>query len=126
MWLKRSGPRPALTRSLTISLIKILCPGLANTYGSLTSNSLLQTTYKRTDITALRAEELTKPTLMSSLMSKTCLDMVLKYTNKLYHQYGGEDNPNQFSIQVLRMMPRPFINFNADPFSDVSLQTKLI
>ena len=99
---------------------------MANNYGSLTSNSLLQTTYKRTDITALRAEELTKPTPISSLMSKDCLDMVLKYTNELYHQFGGEDAPDQFSVQVLRMMPRPFINFNADPFSDVSLKTKLI
>jgi len=43
-------------------------------------------------------------------MSKKCLDMVLGYTSKLYKDYGGKDNPNQFSIQVLRMMPRPFIN----------------
>ena len=53
------------------------------------------------------------------LMSKNCLEMVLGYTTKLYHEFGGADNPNLFSIQVLRMMPRPFINFNTDPFSDV-------
>ena len=106
---------------LKSSLFKIVCLGLTNTFSSLTSNSLLQTTFKRTDITALREEEMTKSSPIPSLMSKKCLDMVLGYTSKLYKDYGGKDNPNQFSIQVLRMMPRPFINFNADPFSDVSL-----
>ena len=92
--------------------------GLTNTFSSLTSNSLLQTTYKRTDITELRAEAEEMST-HPYLMSKNCLEMVLGYTTKLYHEFGGADNPNLFSIQVLRMMPRPFINFNTDPFSDV-------
>jgi len=91
--------------------------GLTNTFSSLTSNSLLQTTYKRTDITELRAEAEEMST-HPYLMSKNCLEMVLGYTTKLYHEFGGADNPNLFSIQVLRMMPRPFINFNTDPFSD--------
>ena len=84
----------------------------------LTPNSLLQTTYKQTNMTNVR--QVTGDTSpVPVIIDQLCMSMVLAYTNKLYDDFNGPDAPELYSKLALRIMPRPLLDFNPEIFSQV-------
>lgn len=63
----------------------------------LSANSLLQATYKQTDIAAVREELNASPVPQPLMISEECKDMVLSYVERLYHSHGGPEDPKTFA-----------------------------
>ena len=88
-------------------------------FSTLTSNSLFRTTFKQSDIPSLRKVVEREPSPTPSIISEKCKSMVLEYTNKLYKDQAGYDDVEAFTKMVVRLMPRPYIEFSANLFSKV-------
>ena len=99
--------------------MKFNCSGVPEDFSTLTSNSLFRTTFKQSDIPSLRKVVEREPSPTPSIISEKCKSMVLEYTNKLYKDQAGYDDVEAFTKMVVRLMPRPYIEFSADLFSKV-------
>ena len=86
---------------------------------TLTSNSLFRTTIKQTSMAEWRQEADSKPAPTPSMISENCKNMVLTYANKRYHDDGGASDAEAFSRMVMRLLPRPFIEFSHELFPEV-------
>ena len=67
-----------------------------------------------------RAVADSKPAPTPSMISENCKNMVLTYTNKRYQDDGGYNDAEAFSRMVMRLLPRPFIEFSHELFPEVN------
>ena len=88
----------------------------------LSANTLLQATYKQTDIASVREELDTSPGPLPLMLSEQCKDMALNYVEELYQAQGGVEDPDSYAKLALRLLPRPFLQFDTDSFQTVRCQ----
>ena len=91
----------------------------------LSANTLLPATYKQTDTAAIREDLETSPSPLPLIISDQCKDMALNYVEELYQAYHGTDDPDSYARLALRLLPRPFLQFNTDSFQTVRLEKVL-
>ena len=84
---------------------------------TLTSNTLLKTINKQSNLTEIRNEVAGLESPIPDVLSQSCLNMVLAYTDKLYKQLGGADSdPSAFAHLAMRAMNRPVVDLNPEVF----------
>jgi len=84
---------------------------------TLTSNTLMKTINKQSNITEIRNEIEGLESPIPDVLSQTCLNMVLAYTDKLYQELDGADSdPSAFAHLALRAMNRPVVDLNPEVF----------
>ena len=67
----------------------------------------------------IRAMEASQPATMVENMSKACMEMLTSFVTLQYHEAGGRDEPRNFTSFMLRLMQRPFLQFDPELFSEV-------
>ena len=85
----------------------------------LTANTVMQALYKQSNVEAIRTEVSEKLTPIPKFLSTDCKTMVTNYANKLYYGQAGPSSPEQFAKLLLRLIPRPYLHYNTDSFSQV-------
>lgn len=73
-----------------------------------------------------RQEADSKPAPTPSMISENCKNMVLTYTNKRYHDDDGASDAEAFSRMVMRLLPRPFIEFSHELFPEVNFSLFIV
>ena len=68
----------------------------------------------------IRELESAKVTRMVEHMSKDCMTMLTNYVTEHYAQKGGWDKPQEYTNFMLRLMQRPYTQFDPELFSKVN------
>lgn len=95
---------------------------MTHAFSPLSSNTLLQTMYKQTQLEAVREEvEAESSPVPEVVLDRGCLDLVLDYTEQLYTGQGlqGWDSPKQFVSLAMRLLPRPLVTLHEDMLTQV-------
>ena len=79
----------------------------------------MQALYKQSNVEAIRTEVSEKLTPIPKFLSTDCKTMVTNYANKLYYGQAGPSSPEEFAKLLLRLMPRPYLHYITDSFSQV-------
>ena len=77
----------------------------------------MKTINKQSNLTEIRNEVAGLESPIPDVLSQSCLNMVLAYTDKLYKQLGGADSdPSAFAHLAMRAMNRPVVDLNPEVF----------
>eukprot|EP00092_Neocalanus_flemingeri_P035205 GFUD01038309.1.p1 GENE.GFUD01038309.1~~GFUD01038309.1.p1 ORF type:complete len:2685 (-),score=552.78 GFUD01038309.1:99-8153(-) len=83
----------------------------------LSANTVMQALYKQSNVSTIRSEVANNLTPIPSFISEQCRQMVTDYAGKLYDQQRGPATPEMYAKLLLRLLPRPYLEYSTSTFS---------